>query len=461
MRPFPLVVLALLVAVPAAANTYWRDWDHDGYGGAYSITATSMPPGFADNPYDCNDDDPTIHPGTGEACNGRDDDCNGAIDDGAIPFPSYRDFDGDGYGQDATVVLRCPVPAGFVINGGDCNDADPAIHPGRTETCGNGIDEDCDGSVDEFCGAPFGIVEVIDRPGDEGHAVLVRFHAHPYDIPAGAPVHVLEYRVQRRPIGEEGVPYTWETVATLPASGLAEYEAVAPTWCDATALGPCDVTFVVRAIADVPGVAYDTAPDSGSSVDDTAPAPPASITATWTPHQVTLDWQPSPAPDVASYRVYRDAGCDIVPQCLPVLLATKGVDNRTFTGPFDGRNYYRYWVTAVDTAGNEGAAALPSLVGVDPNSSRTLDLAPPAPNPSRGEVAFGWAMPADADVRLAIIDLAGRTVRVLRSGSQGAGPAQASWDGRDGRGQAVRPGAYFVRLDTPWGSRSRMLVRLQ
>ncbi|MCA9607271.1 MAG: putative metal-binding motif-containing protein [Myxococcales bacterium] len=32
--------------------------------------------------------------------------------------------------------------------GGDCDDADPAAHPGGTEVCGGG-DEDCDGSVDE------------------------------------------------------------------------------------------------------------------------------------------------------------------------------------------------------------------------------------------------------------------------------------------------------------------------
>ncbi|HJL18231.1 MAG TPA: putative metal-binding motif-containing protein, partial [Sandaracinaceae bacterium LLY-WYZ-13_1] len=32
----------------------------------------------------------------------------------------------------------------------DCDDADPARHPGATETCGDGVDQDCDGS-DSLC----------------------------------------------------------------------------------------------------------------------------------------------------------------------------------------------------------------------------------------------------------------------------------------------------------------------
>ncbi len=99
--------------------------------------------------FDCNDDNPDVHPQAAEVCDGIDNDCNGKIDDGLPSNPYYADADGDGYGTATVVGQGCGAPPkGDVEKTGDCNDANAAIHPGATEVC-NGIDDDCNGLIDD------------------------------------------------------------------------------------------------------------------------------------------------------------------------------------------------------------------------------------------------------------------------------------------------------------------------
>jgi hypothetical protein len=128
-------------------STYYRDADGDGYGwAADSVRACQPPVGYVGNGSDCNDADPAINPAASETCDGVDNDCNGLVDDGLQLSTYYRDADGDGYGWAADSVQACQPPAGYVSNGSDCNDADPSINPAASETCGDGVDQDCDGA---------------------------------------------------------------------------------------------------------------------------------------------------------------------------------------------------------------------------------------------------------------------------------------------------------------------------
>ena len=99
---------------------------------------------------DCNDHDAAIHPAAEELCDGTDNDCDGSIDEG-VPADAptwYADNDGDGYGTPDDALESCDAPRDYVSTAGDCDDADATLHPGARENdCTDPIDYNCDGSV--------------------------------------------------------------------------------------------------------------------------------------------------------------------------------------------------------------------------------------------------------------------------------------------------------------------------
>ncbi len=133
---------------PAVPNVDQADFDQDGAGDLCDDDDDND--GDPDT-NDCAPFDPTVHHGANEVCGGGDENCNGQIDeegaDGCQDF--FFDTDGDGWGTDNFKCLCAPSGQFSAPAGGDCNDDNPAINPGHAEICGNGVDDNCNGNLND------------------------------------------------------------------------------------------------------------------------------------------------------------------------------------------------------------------------------------------------------------------------------------------------------------------------
>lgn len=120
---FFVIILLFLFVIP---GVYAVDSDGDGY----------------DSTIDCNDADNRVYPGAPEICDGKDNNCNLVVDEG---FDDLGNICIDGVGVCyAEGIIVCSVydPLTTVCN------AVPGL-PG-IEICSDGLDNDCDGLVDEI-----------------------------------------------------------------------------------------------------------------------------------------------------------------------------------------------------------------------------------------------------------------------------------------------------------------------
>ncbi len=174
-----------------ALRSWYTDADGDGFGDprAYKGRACLGAADQVSNSLDCDDTDPDVNPDAQEVCNGIDDDCVGeSPDDDAVDARTwYPDVDGDGFGDGTLGTTACTAPwPNALEDGRDCDDGDANIHPAATETC-DGVDEDCDGEIDEGTGA--GDTWYRDEDGDgygvTGQSVLACAQPEGYAAESG------------------------------------------------------------------------------------------------------------------------------------------------------------------------------------------------------------------------------------------------------------------------------------
>ena len=114
--------------------------------------------------FDCDDADPYVHPGAGEACDGGDTDCDGLVD--AQDPDHVADYDGDGFEAE-------------LCGGTDCDDRDKHVFPEAVYT--SGVDPQCapviyPGFRSEWHAARISLPSYFFDPVSENHYIYFRGH---------------------------------------------------------------------------------------------------------------------------------------------------------------------------------------------------------------------------------------------------------------------------------------------
>lgn len=251
--------------------------------------------------------------------------------------------------------------------------------------------------------------------------------------------------------------FYWEQVAIVPAQMLAGYSLEVATSSDSLGGSNPYTSFMVEAI-DGGGAFWQSAPDSGYSVDNRAPGTPAPFTGTF--HSgigTTLAWGPNLEPDLAGYRLYKGFSPAFTPGPGNLLAQVSGATS--FTDDGAGSGWYK--LSAVDLHGNESGFATLLPVGTtaaDDDLPHELSFALASRNPVRGPATLRLAIAEASPVSVRLYDAAGRVVRTLENAERPPGRYTLTWDGTDGAGRSVPSGLYFARLSAQGREVTQRLV---
>ena len=120
----------------------------------------------------------------------------------------------------------------------------------------------------------------------------------------------------------------------------------------------------------------------------------------------------------------------------------------TFTVPEDAPDILYYQCAFHPRMGGVLNIVSGGTAAERPEVPATIRLDQNYPNPFNPETGITFGLQASEQVTLSIFDVAGRTVRILVSGTLPAGEHSANWDGTTADGNDAPSGTYFYRLET-------------
>ena len=237
----------------------------------------------------------------------------------------------------------------------------------------------------------------------------------------------------------------WDFIATVPWIGTEdEYSLVVPTLGDSTTHGVHHSTFRVTAHTEDVALYHVSEPVTGFSVDNLHPTVPQGLTALESGSSVVLQWNTQVDEDFSYHNIYKN---DLNSADLAMVFTTTD----SFYVDHEGtQGLYEYWITAVDSAGNESdasdiaAAVLSSSEQV--NVPTVFALEQNYPNPFNPSTQIRYAVPEQSMVTISVYDMMGRKVRTLIQGNISAGYHTTVWNATNDKGLPVGAGMYIYTI---------------
>jgi hypothetical protein len=237
----------------------------------------------------------------------------------------------------------------------------------------------------------------------------------------------------------------WDFIATVPWIGTEdEYSLVVPTLGDSTAHGVHHSMFRVTAHTEDVELYHVSEPVTGFSIDNLHPTVPQGLMALESGSSVILQWTTQIEEDFSYHNIYRNDINSFDPAMVFTTTDSFYVDEEGTQGS------YEYWITAVDSAGNESDASDIAAVVLSALEQATVPtvfaLEQNYPNPFNPSTQIRYALPEATGVVITVYDMMGRKVRTLVQDTQSAGYHTALWNATNDRGLPVSAGMYIYTL---------------
>ena len=252
----------------------------------------------------------------------------------------------------------------------------------------------------------------------------------------------------------------WDFIVSVPWIGVdEEYSRVVPTLGDSTADGIHHSTFRVTAHTEDVDFYHDSEPVVGYSVDNLHPTVPQGLMAVQNGAGVILQWLTAEDEDFSYHNVYKNSLDSVDPATIFTTSDSFYVDLDIADGS------WQYWVTAVDSAGNESESsdivsvllandkevAIPTVYALEQNY----------PNPFNPSTQIRYALPEETMVTISIYDMMGRKVRTLISQSQSPGYHTTLWNATNDNGRSVSAGMYIYTIQAGIYQQMKKMVLLK